>query len=175
MTQEAARPGEHVERLLEEVESVAGPVAWPRVEALVAALVDLYGTGLQRTVECAREAARNSGELDDRLVRDELVASLLLLHGLHPLGLEQRIGVALERVRRELPAAAPLELVGVESGVVKLRIAESEARPGVRPPPTTIVAREIQRDAPEVCGVEVEEPAAAELVPADRLFRKGRP
>lgn len=172
MTQEAARPGEHVERLLAEVESVAGPVAWPRVEALVAALVDLYGAGLERTVACAREAARNAGELDDRLVRDELVASLLLLHGLHPLGLEQRIGVALARVRRELPAAAALELVAIDNGVVRLRAAE-----GSRPPPTTIVAREIERDAPEVSGVQIEEPgrAAPELLPAERLSRKGRP
>jgi hypothetical protein len=174
MTQEVARPGEHVERLLAEVESVAGPVAWPRVEALVAALVDLYGAGLERTVACAREAARNAGELDERLIRDELVASLLLLHGLHPLGLEQRIEAALARVRDELPAAARLRCVSIDNGIVMLRIDESEARANVRPPPTTIVAQEIERDAPEVLGVQIEEPAAPDLVPAERL-RRGRP
>jgi hypothetical protein len=175
MTEEAARPGEHVERLLEEVESVAGPVAWPRVEALVAALVDLYGTGLQRTVACAREAARSAGELDDHLLRDELIASLLLLHGLHPLGLEQRIGAALARVRTELPRSAPLELVRIDNGIVKLRVAKGNPRDEARPPPTTVVAREIERDAPEVGGVEIEEAAAPELLPVDRLHRKGRP
>jgi hypothetical protein len=133
--------------------------------SLVAALVDLYGAGLERTVACAREAARNAGELDERLIRDELVASLLLLHGLHPLGLEQRIEAALARVRTELPAAAHLRCVSVESGIVMLRIDEKEARANVRPPPTTVVAQEIgdvlTLGAGDEAAVEADIPVAA--------------
>lgn len=172
--------GENVERLLEEVEAVAGPVAWPRVEALVAALVDLYGEGLGRTIACAREAARGEAELDDLLARDELVAGLLLLHDLHPLTLERRVEIALRRVRAQLPAAAELVLVGVDDGIVKLRVAQTDGPPDGRPPPTTIVAREIERDAPEVAGVQIDSavppsPAGTGFVPIERLRRGGRP
>jgi hypothetical protein len=170
--------GDHVERLLEEVEAVAGPTAWPRVEALVAALVDLYGDGLGRLLSCARTAAGDTAALDDLLAHDELVASLLLLHGLHPLPLEERIGRALRRVRAELPTAAELTLAGVEDGIVKLRVVEADGAASARPPPTTIVAREIEREAPEIAGVQIDSLApaakpASELVPIERLTRGG--
>jgi hypothetical protein len=172
------RRGDEVERLLEEAEAVTGPVAWPRVEALVAALVSLYGEGLERTLACARAAARDGESLDVLLARDELVSSLLMLHDLHPFAVEARVAAALERVRTELPGAAVLTLAGIEEGVVKLKVA-----PGTpvttRPPPTTIVAREIEREAPEVLGVEIagDAPATAgsSFVPLERLTRGARP
>jgi hypothetical protein len=173
------RPGDEVARLIEEAEAVTGPVAWPRVEALVAALVALYGEGLERTLACARAAAREGESLDVLLAKDELVSSLLMLHDLHPLTIEMRIEAALERVRTELPGAAALVLTRVDNGVVKLKVAPDTA-PTTRAPPTTIVAREIERDAPEVLGVEVEGTAAAVpsgsgFVPVDRLTRGARP
>lgn len=167
--------GDDVERLLEEAQAVTGPVAWPRVEALVAALVALYGEGLERTLACARDCAREGGSLDERLARDELVSSLMLLHDLHPLPLERRIDAALQRVREELPGSAALVVVGFEAGVVKLVVAPGTAK-AARPPPTTIVAREIERDAPEVLGIRIEDEAPADaIVPVERLTRGARP
>ena len=102
-----ATPREHdrkIERLLAEAEAATGPTAWPRVEALVSAVVDLYGAGLERMLACARASVESREELDERLVRDDLLSSLLLLHDLHPVPLEERLTRALARVERESPA-----------------------------------------------------------------------
>ena len=89
--------GERIEALLDELHSsVSGP-AWRGVEELVRLLTDLYGAGLSRTLElCDPDPG-----LVDRLAADQLVGSLLLLHGLHPLDLSQR-------VRRAVDALAPV-------------------------------------------------------------------
>ena len=160
-------------RLLADAEAACGPAAWPRVEALVTGLVELYGNGLARLLAVARAAAQDPSALDGGLVGDEVVSSLLLLHDLHPLALEQRIERALERVRSEVPNAGALSLVAVTDGVAKLRAAQAEA-----PLPTThVVARAIEREAPELAGVQIDgaPPARADgLVPVERLVRGDR-
>jgi Fe-S cluster biogenesis protein NfuA len=98
-----------VEHLLGRVED--DPAA---LEALQA-VVDLYGEALRRL------AAR--GSLDGT-TDDELVAHLLLVHGLHPDDLETRVREALDDVRPYLGThGGDVELLGVEDGVAKLRLA----------------------------------------------------
>jgi hypothetical protein len=178
MTPDVREHGQRLEKLLDAVESAAGPQAWPRVEALLAALLELYGEGLERLVTSARAEARSANELDARLSNDEIVSSLLLLHGLHPLGLEERIDLALRRVSSAAASAAALELVGIEDGVVNLRVA-----PGAGELPlsasTQLAVSAIERAAPEVSGVSIEgltkRPATdAAVVPVERLVRRGR-
>lgn len=67
-------------RLLAEAEAACGPAAWPRVESLITALVDLYGAGLERIVTIARAEVTDPVALDRALVADEIVSSLLVLH-----------------------------------------------------------------------------------------------
>ena len=38
--------GERIERLLEEVRSMASPPAWQRVDELIRLILELYGSGL---------------------------------------------------------------------------------------------------------------------------------
>jgi hypothetical protein len=83
-------------QLLEDAEAAAGPVAWPRVEAAITALVDFYGRGLTRVLTHARDAIGDGGpDLEQRLESDELVASLLVLHGLCSTATEERLTRAL--------------------------------------------------------------------------------
>ena len=52
-------------------------------------------------------------------VEDELVAHLLLLHGLHPVPVRERVIGALDEVRPYLVAhGGGVELLGVDDGVV---------------------------------------------------------
>lgn len=69
-------------RLLMEAEAACGPAAWPRVESLITALVDLYGAGLERMLEVSRARAKDPGALARALAADEIVSSLLVLHEL---------------------------------------------------------------------------------------------
>ncbi|HLX88374.1 MAG TPA: hypothetical protein VKR22_07975, partial [Acidimicrobiales bacterium] len=89
--------GERIEQLLDDIHAAVGARAWANVEELVRALTDLYGAGLARTLELLVGDDRAAAE---RLAADDLVASLLLLHGLHPEALPAR-------VRRAVDAVAP--------------------------------------------------------------------
>ena len=63
-------------------------------------LSELYGGGLARMMEIVRKGrSADTEKLFDRFAADDLVASLLLLHDLHPEDTESRILRALERVR----------------------------------------------------------------------------
>ncbi len=85
------------------------------------ALLDLYGEGLARIV--GHVAERDDGTLAEALAGDELVAHLLLLHGLHPVPLEARVRGALDEVRPYLEShGGDVELLGVEEGVVRLQL-----------------------------------------------------
>jgi Fe-S cluster biogenesis protein NfuA/nitrite reductase/ring-hydroxylating ferredoxin subunit len=111
-----------VDALLEELEGAIGAVPVDTAVELVRALLDLYGEGLARVVALA--AARDdSGELARALAADELVAHLLLLHGLHPVALEDRVRGALDEVRPYLEShGGDVALLGIEDGVVRLAL-----------------------------------------------------
>jgi Fe-S cluster biogenesis protein NfuA len=102
---------ERVEALLDEVETFPAPQREVATE-LVQALLDMYGEGLSRIVTRCEVP-----------VEDELVAHLLLLHGLHPVPIAQRVSGALDEVRPYLLAhGGGVELLGVDEGVVRLRL-----------------------------------------------------
>src|SRR5262245_58095752 len=91
-----AEASQRIERLLEEVRAVAGPLAWRRVDELVRAIVALYGDGIARILGVLDEGQRAT------LSADALVGSLLALHGLHPLDAAARIRAALDEAAPRL-------------------------------------------------------------------------
>ncbi len=100
-----------VERLLDEVRAMSSPLAWQRVELLVHTLVQLYGRGLAQVLAAVEACGALDDRLGARLAEDELVATLLALHGLHPLAPEARVRRALEQSGAE---RAGVELVAIE-------------------------------------------------------------
>lgn len=145
-------------RLLEELREMVVPAAWLRVEQIVRRIVALYAAGLARLIDHARTAGARGPDLDDLLVEDPLVASLLVLHGLHPLPTEERIRRVLESLRSQLGLAEGA-LVNVEldeAGILRLRAStglgggamSSRVAEG-------IVRRAIEAAAPEVSAIEI--------------------
>lgn len=111
-----------LEGLLEDVEGIADAPARERALAALQAVVELYGSGLERIVAVLSERA-DAAELAGALSADELVAHLLLLHDLHPVPVEERVLAALAQVRPYLDShGGDVELLGVEDGVVRLRM-----------------------------------------------------
>jgi len=110
-----------VDSLLEELETLPDPLARQTATEVVEALLDLYGEGLARLVGYVAE--NDDGALAEALAGDELVAHLLLLHGLHPMPLAARVQQALDGVRPYLDShGGDVELLGVDEGVVRLRL-----------------------------------------------------
>ena len=153
-----------------------GPVAREDARELVRLLADLYGAGLERVLELADESGVLDDALLERLADDELVSSLLLVHGLHPYGVEQRVERALVKVRPYLGShGGDVELVGVsDEGVVRLRMLGScDGCASSSVTLTLAVQTAIEEAAPETTGIDVEaatpKPASGTFIPVEAL------
>ncbi len=108
-------------------------------------------------------------------------SGLLIVHGLHPYPVEQRVEAALERVRPYLGShGGDVELLGVDDvGVVRLRLLGScDGCPSSAVTLQLAVEGAVEDAAPEITGIEVETPvreAAGGLISIDSLrSRLGR-
>jgi len=173
--------GERIELLLE-ASAAAGPVARERAEELVRLVVELYGTGLERVLELAHEAGALDDDLLGALAGDELVSSLLLVHGLHPYGVEERVERALDGVRPYLGShGGDVQLLGVDDeGVVRLQLLGS--CDGCASSAVTLelaVEDAIRSAAPEIVRIDVEaaapaSAAAQSVIPVEQLSSRLR-
>jgi Fe-S cluster biogenesis protein NfuA/nitrite reductase/ring-hydroxylating ferredoxin subunit len=165
-----------VEGLLEEVEALGDPAAREMATEVAAALLDLYGAGLERIVE--RVAERDDGTLATSLADDELVSHLLLLHGLHPVPVETRVRDALEEVRPYLEShGGNVELLSVADGKAHLRLEGScSGCPSSAMTLKLAIEEAIGKAAPEVERIEAEgvaEPKAGGLIQLGSLRANG--
>ena len=154
--------GERIDGLLQEFAAVNNPRVRERAEELVRLLMELYGGALARILEILDETGRPN-EIKERLGADELLASLLVLHGLHPLDVETRIMRALERVRPYLGShGGDVKLLDVKEGVVWLRLEGScHGCPSSTITMKLAIEKAIEEAAPEVVRIEVEGASSA--------------
>src|SRR5690606_14017908 len=111
-----------LEQLLAELRDLVPLPVWQRVEDILRRVVGLYGEGLARAIAHARGAGAIEATFDAKLAGDELLASLLVLHGLHPQSTEQRVLGAIRALTAELGLAEDvLMLVEIRDGAVHLR------------------------------------------------------
>lgn len=152
--------GDRIEALLDLATASPDPRSTERSEELVRLLTDLYGAGLARVIELVGEIAPDAV---DRLAADELVASLLLVHGLHPADLTARVEEALESVRPLLGAhGGDVALLDVDRdvGAVRLRLLGScDGCPSSASTLRHAVEEAILRAAPEVLVIDVDQPS----------------
>lgn len=157
-----------METLLGELEALEDPAARSRAAEVVGVLLDLYGEGLARMMEVVAEGEEREKTFE-AFAGDDLVSHLLLLHGLHPLDLETRVISALEEVRPYLQShGGNVELIGLESGVARLRLEGScNGCPSSTMTLKLAIEEAIQKAAPDLEGIEAE--GVAEPKPAPNL------
>jgi Fe-S cluster biogenesis protein NfuA len=157
--------GDRIEQALAELQAVADPRSLDLAEELLRLVSDLYGAGLARMVEIAQ--ARTPDLVVD-FTADELVASLLLVQGLHPEPLEIRVEEALQSVRPFLGRhGGDVELLAVDDqlGAVKLRLlGNCDGCPSSAATLRGAVEVAILEAAPEVTRIVVEESSADDAV-----------
>ncbi len=151
--------GERLEQGLDELHATADPRLLNLAEELLRLVAELYGAGLARTMELSREHAPG---LIDVFAQDDLVASLLLVQGLHPESIDNRVEAALVSVRPFLAQhGGDVELLGIDDarGAVKLRLLGScDGCPSSASTLQGAVEAAITEAAPEIVQIVVEEP-----------------
>lgn len=114
---------QQVEKLLLRIENLPDAEARASALELVQSLMEFHGVGLERMMDIIAEAGEPGYAVFDRFAVDDLVGSMLLLYGLHPLSLETRVMQALDKVRPYLDShGGNVELIGITDGAVSLRL-----------------------------------------------------
>jgi Fe-S cluster biogenesis protein NfuA/nitrite reductase/ring-hydroxylating ferredoxin subunit len=165
--------GDRIQNLLD-ASSAGGTVARERAEQLVREVADLYGACVERMM--AMSVADNP-DMADKFAADDLVASLLLVQGLHPHPVERRVEDALDSVRPYLGShGGDVALVEVSGDVVRLQFAGScKSCPSSAVTLELAVEDAVRAAAPEISEIEVvaaEAAPTAGVIPAESLLSR---
>jgi Fe-S cluster biogenesis protein NfuA len=168
--QDQQRRAVRIETLIQEVEEFTDVHDRMVTGELIQSLLDMYGEGLARMLELIAQAETPDGKLIETLANDDLVSSLLLLHGLHPVDIKTRIVQALDGVRPTLKAhGGNVEFVGVEAGVAYLRLEGScDGCPSSTLTLKQTIEEAIYQAAPDLDRLEVEGVSDPPPLPARR-------
>ncbi|MGB8386557.1 NifU family protein [Mycobacterium sp.] len=169
--------GDRIQILLDSC-AASGAAAYDRAQQLVREVVGLYGAGLERIMVLAADSGPEAG-LAERLATDDLVASLLLVHGLHPHDVRRRVSDALDRVRPYLGShGGDVDLLEVAEGadgqIVRLAFTGScKSCPSSAVTLELAVEDAVRAAAPEIASIEVvaaESMPSAGVIPAESLL-----
>jgi len=166
----------HFEAKMHRVEELIASVEdWPDATSretaleLVQTLMDFHGAAIGRMMDLTADAGVAGYSIFKEFERNDLVASLLLLYGLHPLDVSERVTKAIEKVRPSLNLhEGDVELLGVADGVVSLRLKGScDGCPSSALTLKHTIEEAIYAAAPDVTSIEVH---GVETVPDSNGF-----
>jgi hypothetical protein len=116
-----------IARLVAELERAPDAGASRAAHELVAATLALHAEGLGRLLALLAQAGPTAQAVVEQWMREDVGRGLLLLHGLHPLSLGQRLERGLDAARRvAAEAGCVLEALGSSDTAVSLRIQAGE-------------------------------------------------
>ena len=140
-------------------------------EELLSTVIEMYGEGLERIVAALGEDGEHGQRVAAQLAEDDLVASLLLIHDLHPVPLRERVLAALEHVRPYMEShGGDVELLSLQDGVARLRLRGSCSDCAASAITLELAIKQaLEASAPDLAGLEVEgvapPPAAGPSLP----------
>jgi hypothetical protein len=166
-TPEFQRRLESIEELLRRIESASDPHVRSTAQELVQAVMDLHAAGLERILEVLGAAGTGGQASIDSLGRDELVSSLLVLYGLHPRSMEDRLTQALDKIRPSLKKrGGDVQLLQLTDGAVKLRLLANGNAASLK----ELVEGAVYQAAPDITSLEIEGPEDRQaFVPLEML------
>jgi Fe-S cluster biogenesis protein NfuA len=149
---------EQIERMVERVNELKDDDARATALELMQSLMDMHGAALARIVEVLSDSGDGGRNSLAHLGSDPLVCGLMVLYGVHPLTLDERVKRAIENVRPQVQKqGGKVELLDVSDNLVRVSISSSGN--GCHSSPDalkTSVEQAIREAAPEVIDVVAE-------------------
>jgi hypothetical protein len=144
---------ESIEGVIRQIEATGDPNVRTAARELVQLVMELHGTGLERILEILRGAGESAQSLVASLGRDDIVSSLLVLYGLHPLSFDERIHHAVEKANRQMRSrSATVELLGIEGEAVRLNLKANGHGSALK----EVVEAAIYQEAPDVTSLSID-------------------
>jgi Fe-S cluster biogenesis protein NfuA/nitrite reductase/ring-hydroxylating ferredoxin subunit len=149
---------ERVQELQSRLELSGDSATRALAEELVSAIVQMYGAGLERIVGALMDAGADGEHIAASLAEDELVATLLLIHDLHPVPLARRVQDALDSVRPYMEShGGNVELLSLEHGVARIHLRGSCSDCSASSVTLELAIKQaLEEAAPDLEGLEVE-------------------
>jgi Fe-S cluster biogenesis protein NfuA len=147
-----------IETLLETIEASADPNIRAAATELMQTTMEMHAGAIERLMDVVFESVPQGREVIDKLAEDETVESLLLLYGLHPLDMEDRVLRALDKVRPYLEShGGNVEILGISEGAVRLKLQGScNGCSSSAMTLKTAIEESIYESAPDIVSLEVE-------------------
>jgi len=112
-----------VQDLQERLEAMGDPATREVADQLVSAVVQMYGAGLERVVELLADGGAEGRAVAEAMSQDALLATLLLIHDLHPVPLAARVQAALDSVRPYMEShGGNVELLSLSDGIATIHL-----------------------------------------------------
>lgn len=171
-----------IDRIVRSLEDATDPVLRANAKELVEALMALHGACLERMLEITGKTGAAGKTIIETFGRDDIVKSVLLLYGLHPVDLQTRVLQALEKTRPYLrKSGGNVTFVGIDdAGVLTLRMdGKSDGCQSSAASLKQSVEQAIHEAAPDVSAIVIEgyvaPTATAGFVPLASLAASGHP
>ena len=144
--------------LLEDLSDSGNPALQAKAREIVQILLELHGETLSIIMDHLDDAGDPGTEIRTALTNHELVAGMLLLHGLHPLDFKTRVLQALDKSRPYLKThGGDVELLGLADGVVRLKLQGScHGCPSSAMTLKQAIEDALYEKAPDLVAIEVE-------------------
>ncbi len=161
-TDESGALFERVQELQSLLDGCEPSVAHDLAEELMSTVLQLYGSGLERILDGVLASGPDGPRIATKLAEDPLVSTLLLIHDLHPVALEDRVQHALDSVRPYMDShGGNVELLSLNDGVARIRLRGSCSDCSASSVTLELAIKQALEDAaPDLEGLEVEGVAA---------------
>jgi len=162
---------QRLNEVVERANSLSDENARSTALELLQAAMDMHGTVMSRIVEILSESGESGRASLTKLGADPLVCGLLVLYGIHPLALEERVTKALEKQRAQFrKQGGSVTLVNISDQIVRVKIQSEDNGFHFSPQNLKTAAEQtVLEAAPEVVEIIVEGVVSADFVPINMI------
>jgi Fe-S cluster biogenesis protein NfuA len=161
---------EKVEQLLQQVNGFCDENARATAVELMQTLMDLQGAVMSRLVEVLSESGESGRNALSKVADDPLICGMLVLYGIHPLSLEERVLRAIEKLRPQVQTLGTrLELVSAADSEVRIHVQCSHSDANSAATVRSKIEQAIREAAPEVAEIAIEGLLPSGFVPLNMI------
>ncbi|MFZ0731249.1 MAG: NifU family protein [Candidatus Sulfotelmatobacter sp.] len=162
---------QRLNEVVERASSLSDENARSAALALLQAAMGMHGTVMSRIVEILSDSGDAGRASLAKLGADPLVCGLLVLYGIHPVAMEERVTRALERQRAQFRKhGGSVTLLAVTDQVVRVKIQSENNGFRFSPENLKLAAEQtILEAAPEVVEIVTQGVTSADFIPVNMI------
>ena len=163
---EIKQQGTLIQELMERSQALTDLASRALVQECLETMLSFQGRGLAQILEVVQDTGPEGEKVLERLLGNDAVRALLLIHGLHPVALPTRLQQALDQVRPYMEShGGNVELLSLQNDFARLRLhGACKSCPSSAVTMELAVRKAIEEFCPDLAGFEVE--GANETTPA---------